>query len=631
MKTKSLLLSLLLFFIFSLSTVVSAEMAEIHNEFHEYDDSFKIDDRVYELTMSGSTDKMVLFKTDDYSSIIKMGECKPSGNFEYCFENISYEYSDGASLAPGGKLMPALKISIKKENFEDTKIQTSFNYKTSHFAKTEQTFELIIKNTGSDWIRDLKFELIVPQGIKILNARDFSKNANNLSFTTSINKGGEQDYEFQYISDNISDYVISYNYRYMEGPSEKKGSGSTNINIKKPYSITTTLSPENIEIFDSAELKVIITNTENTNDLEVKRLLLRGPPDVVYDMKSNLFRSKYGEYATKIESIPKDSSKEFVLKIKPTSTGIINLTGYFYLISNGIEFEENFTKQLGITAEGLESSVYMNKNDVLSGGEVSFYYVLGNSNEALEFRDFNISIESSFFKETFTKDKILPKSDSNTIYSRKIKVPTITDDQDYDIVAHTRYLTESGEEKYFNKTLVLHVTGSGEIIKLSQSINPGGVVNPGDELTIEVTVENLKDEYFSDVRLLEEFTRGASVSFGDSFKTVDLSPKENKKAYLYKLKIPDKYYHTTLNITSSAVIPSIGYRKSVTQTFTVNPTVEELSAEDIIANSDSQNLDDPDISVDYGFDDNGKSSGKTSFFKSIITGIESFFSGIFGD
>jgi len=629
---KAYLIVLIFLILIAQGALVNAK--QIHKDWHVYNDIFTIDGKAYELVAKPGNTDVILFKTEGFSTILDEGTCDDNGDYRYCYLNYSFEYDKKAAFTEsGGVLMPGIQVSIDKDDSDSTLssvLSVTQTYTTSIMVGKDDKFLVKLKNTGDLFLQSLKYEIEIPEGIEITDLKQFTQVGKKIYINTALTKGAEKEYEFRYKTVKTGVYNFERSYEYDDTLNVKQNSASLKLTIKSPLEFSGKIAPSSADIQEYVILSAKVKNLHDDYSMDIERMLIKGPASSVEYMPSkNVELYRVGEFIGKIDNLDPLEEKDFELKIIPKQTGKQNFTGEITVKINGDEYKSTFNASVTIKAEGIVADFYTNKKDVLAGGETSLIYALGNDNQELNFKNLTVVIKSDFFNDSFTVDSVQANSAKNTVYSKKISVPLIPTDEKFDVIANTTYYTETGEKKNFEKKLTLSVTGAGEILRLTQTVTKPSTINPGDEVTVKVDIENLKDESFQGVRLLEDFSRGGVVSFGDSFITLSLSPQEKKQAYLYKLKIPDQYFLTTFNITSTVVISNLGYTKSKLTTLKINATpLDQMAGNNPSDSKDLTKKTEPKIEKTNSYEDSQEK--EPNFMVKMIRSIENFFNSLFG-
>jgi len=625
---KTIILCLVVLILLLQGGLVSA--TQIHKDWHVYNDIFTVNKVAYEIVAKPGNTDVILFKTEGFSAILGHEGCVDNNEYRYCYENYSFDYEKEATLTDvSGILMPGIQVSIDKDSEDTSSVSVGQTYPSSILIGKEGTFVVKLNNKGDLDINSLRYELEVPEGLEITELGDFTQVGNKIYFITKLKMDVDKEFEFEFKSTEVGNQVFERNYEYDDGKSVKKNSASHKVIVKSPIEFSAKLSPSTTDILEYVTLTATVKNNDETVPVEIERLLIKGPSTVGYTPLDNLAQARANEFSGTDDTVDADSENTFELRISPKRTGKENFTGFLTAVSGGKTYEENFSVSLTVKAEGIDAEFYTNKKEVLSGGETTLIYALGNKHDELDFKDLEVKITSDFFSDSFAVESVPARTDKDTIYNTKINVPHIQTDEKYDMIAVTTFKTESGQEKSFENKITFSVTGSGEILKLSQKITKPGILNPGDEITVKVDIENLKDDSFQSVRLFEEFSRGGKVTFGDSFITLALTPQEKQQAYLYKLKLPDKYFHDTFNVTSTVSISDIGYTNSKTSSLKVNATPEEEMVEGGQVDS-KKDKKDSGLSGAEIYAKTNEDDEEPNFMVKMIRAIENFFSGLFG-
>jgi len=380
------------------------------------------------------------------------------------------------------------------------------------------------------------------------------------------------------------------------------------------YEYTNWLYPESVGLYDDSEIGITLTNTLDKDSITIKKLVLNAPPSLsLVPSVGTLYFAKFGQYKGAIDTIDPGKTKDFKLKIRPFYTGTYNLTGEIEFEVLNKTYSDNFSKILSVTEGGIQSNLWLSKYDVISGSELFLYFTLENYNDDLIYTDFDIAIDGGFFTE-HTNLSALNNNQKVQLIVKELTVPMLEADKEYNVTAKIEYKNPAGQFRTLTNQVTLYVSGTGSLLTLRQEANKENV-NRGEEIIVETYVGNLKDDYFGGISVYDELPKNIEVQVGQASNQIGLQGKEEKRAYLYKIRVPEDYADNKIEIKSTVKLPDYDYEINSTKTIYVNDAQPQEQPQE------EQNL-------DVNIEDTGPEV-KESLWTKITKGIGDFFTRLF--
>jgi hypothetical protein len=604
--------------------LVSAEQKDIHNSWHEASDTFVLEGRVFSLTLGSNNELLKVNIDNDSIMFVKLGKCAEYDIYTVCFLEKSIEVDTATFI--GASAIPGIKIKVLKE-LGPNLIATQVVPKLNILEKNKITITL--KNEAETIVDSFNYELIIPEGITIVDKGDFILDGNKLSVSgVRMNKGDEKTFKFNIMVVNGGNKQAKYSIQMTGEGVNRNKTGSINMNSPLPYAIAVTLSPVKPNILDESKLLITIKNT-GVSDLKVEDLKIIGSSQLFYLSQSELSQTGIGKYALKNEDIIKPSeSKDYYLEFSSSFTGAFNFTGTITLVYEGKIFNYNLSKSNIYSANGMAPSLLTSKSDVLTGEDVEVVYYLVNDADGMSFYNLSADITSGFFNEHIELDKLSP-GNSKDVFRKRYVVPVVEKDTIYSINATLEYFTVTKEKKKLVSTKNIKVTSNGTLITIDQKTSVLEVY-AGSEFIVEVNIKNMKEEGF-DFEVKDSVSDGVIFIGGMDLRNYSLRGKQSDLAYAYKIFVPLNYTQNIINLSSTIRIPIYNYIKTDVSSIKVKfnssinnsgGVVGKTSGE---SNKTSLNNEVEGIDVKSSNSD-VEASGLKRFFKSVDT----FFSNLFG-
>lgn len=624
MKINKLFLMISVFLILNVA-LVSAEWDEIHDGWHEYNDDFTIDGVLYQITLNQNSQDKLIIKVDDENRVVELEECQIMNDYKYCFEEANMSRPE-ATITSSGVAVPGVRLKIYENTIKENDLTITHDFEVLAKDLKEIPIKLVVENQGSDWIKNVKYRLTIPDNMKIVNQYNFKwDGSRTLTLEFALSPKETRRFSLKVLPETYDIHQFNYSIEYNAISEDKLIESSFNLDLSAPFKVTDTLSSTNVGLDENLYYTISVENINPNEDLRIKKFNIKGPFNFEYVPVKGLSLNKVAEFKNRANTIRGEDTEEYKLLIIPKSDGDKNITFEYEFEIEGETFKQTIVKPFKVEEKGLKAELQLNKDAVIPGEALELTLVLENTNKNLRYRDISFEIESDLFDQAMDLDSL----DSNLekrFQVQQFTSPIIEKDETYVFTGILKYKGASDYE--FTKEIEkkLEVTGSGELIKLTQTVNPKTAVKPGTEILVTVNLENLKDQSFDKVNVFEQYPRQIELISGDTSKTISLSNNENKNAYIYKLKIPKLYKQDEFNITSTAILSEIGYNKAITTTVTVD-VPEDIFAEkeqEVVPDDTKEAI--PEVIVNKKTKDNEDNG----FFGNLISSIEDFFVGIFG-
>lgn len=617
-KTNKTLITMMLIISMFLIPAAQAEIPVIEDWF-EYDSTFKIETDVYDLLIVHPNIETLRLKKNDFTTIVSLEQCRTNQGYTFCYQEYSFD-SNKVNIDSRGNLMPAIKIKITRTEEaieEGYKIQINSNIPGNKFINEEQEATITIKNNGKN-LRDAQLRITAPINT-ITSRQEFIQVSNNLRKDININMNQEQEHKFNYKPKEGENQFL---YELIKD-NEVIQSGTLNANGIKPYEITVNTVAQS-DIQKILDLNINIKNNHPTQELILNNLTMQGPINFQYTAAQGFTLRGLGRYEIPRTTINPGAQRNYIIRYKPIFAGT-----YKFQIDANLDLYEKYReeqeKEITIINEGINPEFYLTRKDISLNANTDLILNIRNDHPQLIFRDFEAIIESEIFQGRKTQETINSKQTVN-IFNERIEPPQIEENKEYQIKATIRYKNEAGQTETINIYEVLKVTGNGTLLKLQQDANPK-TAKIGDEIIIEVYVENLKENMFNEINIKDEHSQTTQTIVGAKQTQTTLLGKQGKQAYLYKIKIPENPTSKELKITTTAQIPSLNYTQTTYNTITIDEDIDEITQEEETTQEETT----PEEEITQG--ETTITEGKryeANFLKRMVQNIEQFFTRLFG-
>ncbi len=392
-KSKRVLFSLLIIFILGIiilssSKLVSAEQSEIHKDWHEYSDSFKLDNKVFALRLSDGDASLLRVKIDNDTIFVKLGNCADYDIYSVCFIDESIEAPTATFL--GATARPGIQIRILKTLGPNVDLASSLpNINIQEIG----TVKLTLTNNEALEVDSFRLELLIPSGVMIKNTGDFILEGNKLIQTGTMHKNADKLLTFDMASPNSGNAVFNYTLLLTGSGVVRNKTGSISVPINAPYQIDVSLTPQTPNIQEESTLLISVKN-QGLKKLNINYVQIRGPIDVMFTSVVNLSWTGIGRYElNNMISLDMGESTNFYLKMLSENTGVYNITGNILMHYEGMALNYSFVKSTTYSANGMAPSLLTNKDEVLSGNSVEVVYYLIDTSSNMYFYNMTASIK----------------------------------------------------------------------------------------------------------------------------------------------------------------------------------------------------------------------------------------------
>jgi hypothetical protein len=540
-----------------ISPSVSASVS-MHDGWHEYIDVFTVDKKVIDIRLS-EDGQLLRIKVDNFSGILEYKKCGAFNVYSICYVNKSMDVEQ-VTISKTGKTMPGVHLTIRKDNEILTDVTAALSL-SKFYMHEDYRVNITIKNAKTQWIESLKYELILPPNITIISSGDFSSSTGKLVYFGSLSPNSQKTISFTVNARSAGLHKINSNLSLEAEGIQKSVSSTINLDVGNPLETTIKLTTESVDLLKESKLDIKVKNLGKL-ELEITNITISGvnTGELGYFAGRGLFFYKPGSCAlNQKEYLKTGVDKDYYMIITPQALGRFNVsvvvTGKY--AGNTIVYSIN--KNLISSANGFSPIFDLSKDAVLSESDFEIYYEIVNTNSQNTFSNVSVDIFGDFIDEHLYLDKV-NAPDDKVLLRKFIVAPHVDVDRSYKITAVTNYVTQTGLQKQINTSKTLKVTSNGSLISVRQSATPMEVY-PGQEVIVEVTVKNLKDEVFN-IDAREIVPQGIEKMGGILLNNITLRGLGSDSVYIYKLFVPLNVTMTGFNVTAIGYVNSKNFEVS---------------------------------------------------------------------
>ena len=618
MKNKYIYLLLIIGIFILISSSANAEYTIIHDDWHKYNDLFTVDGKIIQLSLNLNYPDNMVFKIDNSNYLVERGRCKTLDSNKYCYTNRSIDEPE-TTISDSGQVAPAVHIVVKQDTIAESTLSITHNYNQTIRGLKESEFALDLKNMGSEWINNIDYVLNDSYDLNVTDPGDFIIIGNQIKKTLSLKPGEEKIFKFKYIPKYYGTLNLSYDLKYDGINTIKSKTGKMTLDVVYPYTIQSSFSNSAPQLGDVIQMNIIITNNDIL-DITLNSIKITGPPLNKYSAIAPLAITYPGVLEGNINSISPGESKTLTIPIEVRQKGTNNISLEAKIHNSEESYQTNTSYTFKIVNSEPKINFYLDKSEVIPGTQIKLTYELDNSEQKVDFKNVVINFISPIFNKTATLD-FIKAGEKVKVLTYYFEAPYTENDMNYNILAQADYDTEYGELMETNTTQRLQVSNSNALVYITQTVNASSA-KPGDVLIVESSVKNSKDVPFN-LSVKAIFPEEGIFISGETQKNIYLESNSEKKAYIYKLKIPENYKNKYFKITTTAFDSASGNSVNATKSISVdvkNPVVLPNNTT-VEVNKSTKTTSNETL--------NTPPKKEKGFFSKLLDSIDSFFEGLF--
>ena len=612
---------LLIILLLCLPAVFAESSVTVKDGWVAYYSSFTHDKNTYDIRSvnahhSDPDDALITIrKNGELVTQVPFAQCRTTAEYKYCFENMTLD-SQLIDIDSKGNLQPALKVKLIEYGYTDGfTISRSFE-KTKLYLNEEAEVTMTAKNTGDFPIFNITVIEPVPETFKISKYEDrLLKTGNKLKGTFTLYPGSEWSATYHIKSLNYNT-TESYQTDVTYWPENKdveqiKQSEKKTISVVTPYTTSTKISSDSIDINGKIKYTVTIKNEEDS-EITVKNIEIRVPSTLAtIEQQGGLRKEEPFVYIDTDKIIEVGESAVYSIEGKIAFAGSYEFVHAGTVSTKGYPYELSDSKSFEVQTEGISCSVLTNPS-IIHAGEEYEYSVLVNNNDDEMF--YEIQGKTNTNKEEYVEN--VPQKTKNTIIEVKEAAPLVFEKATKKIVFNGTYRTVNNQWFDLNCQKVFDVQPAQRILLIDVTVDKENAKR-NETVQVGATIENVLSTPVNNVVL-----KSGALS-----RTISLAADEILAVEAFNVTIPELHEESTYSATLTVEIPSSDYLDMSSVDITVsNPYVSEGSSsnsptDDSASNTNSSNDDETSLITKKE-----KSPENMGFFEK----IKYLFSSIFG-
>jgi len=411
------------------------------------------------------------------------------------------------------------------------------------------TFETVIRNTGTEAIRGLRYVEEFPKAIVIDSVHGAcDMRSSSVVWEGNLAPGAEESCEYTIYAQDIMDTTIRAAAYYNNGFTDEIAySGTIRMYATPVLAINFTSVRDRMQISQMNELWINITNTE-TEDIRIDSFELEVPSGLTV-VETGLTKEEglYGWHGT----IKPGETRKLFMKVSGKLRGTWVLQGTMEYEYDGIAFvNQNIKKQLTVEEMGLEINQSIPNNHKIEANQDLLLRIRAkNLNEFADMKDARFTAETALFSIQNRSILLLDKNRTTLIHQMEASVPDVNTTTVYPITINISYSSPFGER--FSRQVVTNVIV--EPIKklvIKQTLSSETVEEDG-YVTVKVDVLNQRNMDVQNV-LISDLVPSGLVIEGPTSSIIDLAQEQEKTAYTYRIKAPIVINDTLFEINTTA-------------------------------------------------------------------------------
>jgi hypothetical protein len=543
MYKKKVLLILFLVFIFLVSFTFAKDIKTYKlKENQIYED----DDHTIYYTLSASKDS-ILLSVDNRKVIVKNQTCKKVKKYKFCLDKIktiedkdllSYHYEIDLIKKEKDKELPELEVETSlNPDKPDVKDTSTYKIKIKNTGLNDAYFDLIIDIKGNLTIKKNKFGIVK-------NKPDHK----TYTITKYIKINETLNYDLEIMPLKYEKIKINSIIKYFKEKNEKieKTNEFTN---EFPNEVTLDLE-SSADIGKKSRGKLKLKNKINEEtffkvEVKVPNLILYLPSNQNYKIYNKTEFKKYFFYI----QLNNKKEYEFDQVFKCIKKGKYNIKYNVTSIIDKNKEQFNFEKEISCEIDEPELKFTLPVKDIYLKN--SFILVNLKAPETFDLYKVNAILKSDLFKNKKYYTYIIQKHREENLFSFQFK-PNITNNSkkhkikliyDYEDIEGNHYINQEEKEiEYCNPNSAIKIISKPKKLKLKK----------GEEILIEVFGKLNCGMKYDKINIKDILPRNIKWYGFIEKKDVYLKSSE-EKLYSYKIKIPDNYNKSELNIITNYI------------------------------------------------------------------------------
>ncbi len=560
-------------FILLILPSLSAEETPFYDEWVHSSESFTIGEDVYYVYYFPEMSSITL-KVNEKSYVIRQENCEKDLYNNYCYmANVTdpndETYGQYVKFEKGRRYA-GLNLQFFKIE-PDLTIERDFELTT--FEPTQESkVTVILTNEGNAIARNIVYEDHFPKGNFSIVTTNVQKLKNGIRWEGRIAPGAIKTFTYTIRADEYTSYSSTplLNYTYEELDIETEGS-STTLDVPQPYLITTTITPTNPAINELIEYEIEIENKDEDDDLDYD-LLLTFPSAAVRTTVPKGFTRDKNTYR-KTGTLEEEEKTSYLFKLKTPAVGsyVIKAATIINVDNKVLEDYENTSYTVGNSL--ITPIIILPDVDIRSGRNYYLSLSLKNEDTSTTYYKLKGTMTSDAFDTISISEPDLAPGKIVLIYEDDLIALDVDERTSYEIEVNGTYETKYSDAFEFYGQSSISFEPVEDTFSITRTLDKD-IAQPGENLTISVSVTNLKDDQ-AEIEVIDSYPDRLPLLGGNTHVIEVLESDESFEAYSYKLKIPEDYDQEAFVIQTVLHYKEKSYVQRLDSNITVNITLPE--------------------------------------------------------
>jgi hypothetical protein len=401
-----------------------------------------------------------------------------------------------------------------------------------------------------------------------------------------------------------------------------------NIHIKviTPVEFESGLSSESVILNEESAFFANVTNNDVSGSLDISELAITIPSALKVTEKSRELVQSGNTFIAK-DTVDAKDSKSYYIKVKTMEKGAYNISSTLKSSIHEKSFDTQVSGMLRVGLADISPTILITPQSAIAGESVDVLVVIKNTGSR-SISSFDLDLTSNLITGQHLVNESVGVGESQTIYSKSVKIPMIEKDTDYFVRVTGYHKNLAGSMMNFEAQKSLSAFPQEKIVDISQE-----TYAEGKNLKVIVKVKSVKED-ISDIDIVDMPPKGMSVTGTRDAHLDELKKGEERAVLNYSILIPLTYSSDSVSVNrvfTAKRADGKSYSSEKEVSVKINAAVpigseEEPAKEDesATANASASSAVPDKTRAEEPAPKNGQ-----SFFQRMISGFKGFFAGLF--
>ncbi len=479
----------------------------------------------------------VSIKAGDARVLVELEGCKDLGDLKYCLDSatdgIDDETGDPSSTMELRVLQSGPELDIDRDVSSENPV-----------LGEEVEVTATITNSGNERGYSINYEDNFPSGVRVSGS---NKNPikNGILWVGSLDPGESVSFTYKLKFEEFLTYKSTAEGSFIFNDDVNKvESDPVTFEVKRPYSITESLSPKSVDIGEEMSYNIMINNTDDSSTLYIDSMEVSIPSGTATSHRSIGLELQDSKIVYS-GSISGGGSEELSFRLKSSKAVEGDLIVSMDIRAGGESFTEEFTHKVGFGISDIFPEITFSPDPAKGGGELEVEARIVNNGEDT-ISDISLNMASDIVEARGWRSLELDTDEKHYAFNKIINAPSAEEETVYFITLSGSYDRGSGKRMEFSATKNVTVLPQEMLVEMTPSITRLG----GKKFNITLEVRNIAPYKLSYVSFIDSLPQGFDTTGGERYVDLDEMPVGDKRtAYSYVVSVPDTYTAETFEIT----------------------------------------------------------------------------------